>query len=484
MRLAVLGFAIAAAGVAHADSHRSLDPTALPSGSASRSAHGALVEVDAVPFDGSLVPRVLYLDRCAGNCVIGNTGNDATTNQSTIPQGKTSYTLSAYAFGDDEWKAVVKCVSDVFSPYDITVVDTKPDSGTLYDKTFVAGLPSEIGQAADVLGIAPLAANCAVLTNNVAFAFANQHTPSDRVNNVCWTVSQETAHMYGLLHEFQFTNGDSACNDPMTYRNDCGGEKFFRDRAAQCGDFALADCKPDCKRTTQNSDALLLEIFGPHAPTTTPPAVSIVVPAVAGVPVSNGFAVQAKGKAQRGIARMELVLNGHTWLAVKGTGFGPNGQPEVAYALQFPAKVPDGMIDIQVRGVDDIGVATLSPAITVTKGAACTSAATCLENQRCDAGRCLWDPPTADVGATCTYNEACITNACVGGTCEQPCDPASTSARDVCPGTDVCGSSGGQNVCQPAASGGGCCSSSRDGAPQAVLGMFGLALVLGRRRRC
>ena len=463
MRLAILWCVIAASAVARAAPHREL------------------VEVDAVPFDGALVPRVLYLDRCTGNCTLGSAANDATTNSSTIPQGKTSYTLTAFAFGDAEWHAVVKCVQDVFSPYGLSVVDVKPADGTLYDKTFVAGLPTEIGQPNDVLGIAPLAGNCAVLTNNVAFAFANQHTPADRVNNICWTAAQETAHMYGLDHEYQFTGGQSACSDPMTYRNDCGGEKFFRDRAAQCGAFALADCK--CKRVTQNSDALLLGIFGAATPSSTPPVVSIVVPAVPGQTISNGFAVQASGGAQRGIAAMELVLNGHTWSSVPGQPFGATGQLEHVYALQFPPKVPDGVIDIQVRGVDDIGVSTLTPVASVMKGAACTTATTCLTGQRCDAGKCLWDAPTADMGAACTYNEFCISNTCIDGACEQPCDPASTSQRETCPADLVCGMANGANTCQPP-TGGGCCSTSRDGAAQAMLGMFGLAVLLGRRRRC
>lgn len=464
MRLVILSCVIGIATTASAAPHR---------------APPVIVEAPAVSAAASAVPKVLYLDRCANNCAVLATANDATTNNSTIPMGKSAYTLTAFAFGDSEWAAVVKCVKEVFSPYDVAIVDTKPADGTLYNKTFVAGLPSEIGQAADVLGIAPLAQNCAVLSNNVAFTFANQHTPTDRVNNICWTVAQESAHMYGLDHEFQFTDGASACNDPMTYRNDCGGQKFFRDRAAKCGEFAERDCK--CSRTTQNSDSILLGIFDVGTPITTPPVVSIIIPVASGMTVPNGFAVQAKGGAQRGIERMELVLNGHTWSSVPGTGFGGAGQPTITYALQFPAKVPDGVIDIQVRGVDDIGVATLSSTVTVTKGAPCADASTCATGQKCEAGKCFWDAPTAAVGASCAFNEACVTNTCVSGSCEQPCDPASTSFRDACPASETCGASGGVNVCQ--AVGGGCCSSSQDGGVQSLLGMFGLAMLLGRRRR-
>ena len=51
----------------------------------------------------------------------------------------------------------------------------------------------------------------------------------------------------------------------MTYRVDCGGEKFFRDRDAQCGEDAVRDCT--CKGT-QNSHAKLLTKFGPGTLTT------------------------------------------------------------------------------------------------------------------------------------------------------------------------------------------------------------------------
>lgn len=467
MRLAVLSV-LALAAVAQAAPHGAPPVMVEPS--------TTLSAADAP------VPRVLFLDRCANNCAVNATANDATNNNSTIPMGKSSYSLSAFAFGDAEWAAVVKCVQDVFSPYDLKVVDVKPDAATLYDKTFVAGLPSEIGQTADVLGIAPLAMNCSVLSNNVAFAFANQHTPTDRVNNICWTVAQESAHMYGLDHEFQFTDGTSACNDPMTYRNDCGGEKFFRDRAGKCGEFALRDCK--CSRVTQNSDAILLQIFAVGTPTTTPPEVSIVVPAASGGPVPNGFAVQAMGGAQRGVAWMQLVLNGHTWATVPGTGFSANGQKTIVYALQFPAMVPDGVIDIQVRAIDDIGIATLSSTVTVHKGSACTDASTCLTGQTCGAGKCAWDAPTAETGTSCTFNEFCVSNACIAGTCEQPCDPTSTSERTGCPATSQCGQSAGTNICVPIPDSGGCCSTSQGGAVQAAFGMFGLAMLLGRRRRC
>lgn len=455
MRLAVL--LVAVSGIAHAEPHRAAPVIVEPS----------------LLRDSGIVPRVLYLDRCAGGCAILATANDATMNNSTIPMGKASYTLSAFAFGDADWNAVVKCVQDAFSPYQLTVTDQKPADGVVYNKTFVAGLPSEIGQSADVLGIAPLASNCAVLNDVAAFAFANQHTPTDRVNNICWTVAQESAHTYGLDHEYQYKDKTSACNDPMTYRTDCGGEKFFRDEPADCGEFTVRDCK--CNRQFQDSDGELLTIFGPGTPTTTPPVIDIIIPAAGGITVKNNYVVQAKAGSQRGVAKVQLVLNGHVWLEVPGTGFGGEGQPDIAYGLQFPAAVPDGNIDIQVRALDDLGIATISDPISVVKGVPCTDASTCAANQSCTGGKCAWPTPAA-AGAACTFNEACESNVC-NGTCVQLCD--ADKVRESCGDGLVCES--GQCVVDPG-DGGGCCSGS-SGGTQAALGMFGLALLLRRRTR-
>ena len=459
MRLAILSVLAMTTG-AHAEPHRADPVPVAPS----------LVRAAAVP-------KVLYLDRCASGCALGNTGNDATTDSSTIPMGKSAYTLTAFGFGDSEWAEVVKCVRDVFSPYDLAVVDTRPAAGTLYNKTFVAGLPTEIGQSTDVLGIAPLATNCSVLTNTVAFAFANQHTPTDRVHNICWTVAQESAHMYGLDHEYEFDDKSSACNDPMTYRTDCGGQKFFRDKPASCGEFTARTCK--CDRPSQDSDGLLFTIFGEGTPTSTAPSVNIVVPAAGGITVSKAYVVQAKASAQRGVAHVQLVLNGHVWLDVPGTGYGAQGQPEIAYGLQFPAAVPDGVIDLQVRAIDDIGIATTSAPITVTKGAACSDATTCAANQTCSEGKCAWPSPTLAAGDACGFNEACASNACVDGACEATCD--ADSVRNACEAGFTCTNS----LCVAAADGGGCCSSGSgsSGAPTAAVGMFGLALLLRRRSR-
>ena len=79
------------------------------------------------------------------------------------------------------------------------------------------------------------------------------------MNNICWTAAQETAHALGLDHEYVFSDGTSACNDPMTYRMDCGGQKFFRNKAAQCGEVGVRTCR--CGGS-QNSHVKIRGVFG------------------------------------------------------------------------------------------------------------------------------------------------------------------------------------------------------------------------------
>src|SRR5262249_23245244 len=130
------------------------------------------------------------------------------------------------AMADTEWAALVQCMKEVYSTYDVVVTDVKP-TNTTYHMAIIAGVPAEIGLNPDVLGVAPLASDCSAQDNVISFSFANAHPQTElisRVNNLCWTASQESAHAFGLDHEYEFTpDKRSACNDPMTYRVDCGG---------------------------------------------------------------------------------------------------------------------------------------------------------------------------------------------------------------------------------------------------------------------
>jgi hypothetical protein len=146
--------------------------------------------------------------------------------------------------------------------------------------------------------------------------------------------------------------------------------------------------------------------------------------------------------------------------------------------------VPDGIIDIQAFAHDDIGMVTASPLVTVTKGAPCTSAATCLPDQKCDEGRCHWDAPAGDLGDSCTYDQSCKTWTCLGNDdkfCTQECF---TDEPTSCPmGFECVGVQGEPVAGYCFIPGGGCCSVGHDRGAIWVHGALALAVFGSLRRR-
>jgi MYXO-CTERM domain-containing protein len=112
-----------------------------------------------------------------------------------------------------------------------------------------------------------------------------------------------------------------------------------------------------------------------------------------------------------------------------------------------------------------------------------------LPGQKCEAGKCFWDPPAGEIGDDCTYPQFCKSMNCQGEEgamiCTQNCIPGTS---DACPDGLECVATGpSQGICYHGGGGGGCCSvSTEDGtAPLAVHGgiaMLLLGLMLRRRR--
>ncbi len=453
----------------------------------------AVVEAPVEAFTAPVVPQVspyLYLNRCTGGCIVhGGASNDARTQHSSIPSAG-DYTMAEFtndvgvagSDADADWAAVVKCVQEVYSPYAITVTDTEP-AGVSYTEAIVAGQPGDIGRPIDNLGVAPIAANCTAQDNVISFTFANHHPGlgAPRILDICWTAAQESAHAFGLDHEYQFTDGTSTCRDPMTYRDDCGGQKFFRNARAACGEDAVRACR--CGGT-QNSHAAILKVFGPGTPITTPPAITLQL--VAGTVVTEGeVVIHATASAQRGVAKVELFLNGSRWAELAGVPFGSKGQPEADYPLKIPPSVPNSVLDVMVRATDDLGIATDSSITTITRVAACTDAFSCLADQTCTDGKCAYPAPAGVLGASCPYAQYCQSWDCIdtdhGKVCAEECEVDEPSS---CPASFTCADTGGgKGFCVEVAAG-GCCSIGGDGRePWSALALAGLVAGMALRRR-
>jgi hypothetical protein len=465
--------------------------------------------------DGLASP-VLFINRCVGGCpVTGSSADDASANVSSIPcvgtlvcgnggcqcsQVGGTWTVTEFAndagmtgaAADDEWNQIMQCVREVYSPYNVMVTDVRPPTSVGFTEGILAGVPEDIGLSSQQTGgVAParFEGDCGAQSNVISFSFANLFHGAGRVYELCGVVAQETAHAFGLDHEYTFVDQTSACRSPMSYRGDCGGEKFFRGQPANCGEYANRPCR--CGGL-QASHERLLTVFGPGTPITAPPHLTVSQP-TAGAIITNGTSVIVAAGAQRGIAKVQLVLNHHVWAEAAGAKWQQQGQPDPSsYVLVFPATVPDGVIDIDVKAFDDIDVETDAPTITVTKGAPCASAASCLAGQKCDAGKCYWDPPAGVLGDACTFDEFCVSGICSGTADRQICtQECVVGSLDACPmGYDCIATTETGGVCfSSGSSDGGCPCNAGPTTNSALVAQGGLAAMIlaflvRRRKRC
>ena len=348
------------------------------------------------PFE---VSNVLYLNRCSGGCMVtGGTINDARQHISTyIAQGPhvvTEYKNSEGMTGaaaDAEWNMLVQCMKEIYSPFNVVVTDTLPSGSGNYTEAIIAGTSADVGLSMNIGGVAPAHTSCEPNDNAMSYTFANNGyyftgNSQTRVWEVCAVAGQESAHHFGLDHSYEFYDMTSACNDPMTYRTDCGGQKFFRNKAAKCGEDMVRDCY--CGGL-QNTHAKILGVFGAGQNLIPPPTVQINTPANGGTAIDQQVVAFQAG-SKRGVERSELWLNGYKWAEVKGAAFGPSGQLIPSnYSTKFPAGVPNGVIDVVIKSYDDLGAEAVSSTVTVTKGAPCANADSCAKGQKCEAGKCF-----------------------------------------------------------------------------------------------
>lgn len=410
-------------------------------------------------------PDTLFLNRCVGGCTITKGGNDARTNQSSIPSAQTS-TLSEFQYTNELWDAVVACVRDTYRPYAVDVVTEEPTAGD-YVEVMVAGFPSELGLANNTLGIAPMASDCSSQVNWIAFAFANAHG-TNPVLDLCATAAHEAGHVYGLDHEFD-------CKDPMTYLVGCG-QKYFLNREIECGEFedeGPRQCR--CTGATQNSHLKLTTSLG-VGELPPPPEVAIPYP-TDGTAVIDGFAMFGEVVEARIVDRVEFWLNGWPWGTVPGRRDG------TTYQYSAPGELPDGVIDVEIRAYNDLELMG-SATVTVTKGAPCTSADTCLDGQACNEGRCAWPEPTGANGDTCAIDADCVSRRCETdgehSICTTSCTPGLAGG---CEEGYQCLAAGDGGVCWPSdLIDGGCCNVGGGPAGAGVLAAL-VGWLTTRRRR-
>jgi MYXO-CTERM domain-containing protein len=412
------------------------------------------------------VSKILYLERCAGGCVLEPGNNDARYNISSIVGGVS--VVSEFHHSEEVWQQVVQCVKEIYAPYDVQVTDVNPGDQVFHHKAIVAGAPAEIGYNNPVWGVAP--SQCTPRNNVISFTFANVMPASPLT--ICSVIGQETAHSYGLEHAYD-------CSDPMTYLSACG-RQFFRDRVTPCGEYEPLD-QCNCGGAAQNSHRWLRMVLGANPDPVPGPDLTVASPED-GSTVQGNFSIAALATHMRGIGEVELYINGTKYGSREGHSYTMANNP---YYFQAP-DLPNSILDIEIRATNDIGSESVET-ITVTRGAPCSAASDCFDGQGCDDGRCIWPEPTGVIGDPCLHDQECISGLCPMAAsgeqfCSQECFPSQVNA--ACPDDFRCIPTGtNTGVCWPEETSGGCgcAASGREGAGTALA--LALAALLGFRRR-
>ncbi len=430
--------------------------------------------------------NTIYLNRCANGCTIKVGGSSSITDSWPIASQRV---LSKFPFSNDRWNDVVKCVKDVFSPFNLNVVETDPGSANHFE-IMIAGIATDLDSSWTYGGIAPWSECSTYLNNGLVFAFAKEYaTPygsttcdDSCVADICATAAQELGHIWNNLDHVQ------VASDPMTY-SVYGGRRYFQDTEATCGsdctngmspygqtcsgpDKQTRDCL--CGGSTQNSFQTVRHLFGLGRGT--PPVTTITSPSV-GETVEAGFTVEVEiSEDSEIVTKVELEIDGQV---ISSLTEGP-------YVFTAPLTFGEGAHWIEViayDGHDTPGAAM----VNVVVGPPCASEDDCTtEGDVCVGGRCV-PGPTVDggLGKACTDATTCASGQCESDGSTSYC--VETCRVGECPADFGCleNSDDGTGVCWPGyddGSGGCGCQTSR-GSPAGIILALLVMMIACRRRR-
>jgi MYXO-CTERM domain-containing protein len=405
---------------------------------------------------------VIYLNRCASGCQINPGNNNSINNTSGIPNSPS--VVQPFNAGDTKWNQVVQCVRETYAQFGVQVVDQRPASGN-YHMAIVAGRPQDVGMQSGVGGVSEF--TCGYIPNGISFSFANVYGGS--VDDICWTVAQETAHSWGLDHKFDN-------RDPMTYLSSGPSRKTFQNQAGSCGEFSSRQCQCSYSNSgpggKMNSVTEILAIFGGSTPT--PPMVRIDAP-MDNETVDPGFGVRATIMDDIAVGTAQLFIDNQL---VSTLNKGP-------FAWNTSMSLGQGRHTLKVVGADLSGTPA-EATIQITIGSPCEDSDDCdKDTDACVDGRCVPGPgATGGLGNECADNTMCASGQCGMSGMDRFCVEACNPAEEGCPDGFTCLATNGTNgVCWPGG-GGGCSTNGDRTAPTFILlGLVSLALVVRRRRR-
>jgi MYXO-CTERM domain-containing protein len=431
------------------------------------------------PQTASAISNIMYLNNCLPNgCSIQPGGNDSRTNSSSIvrSQGR----LAAWSYSPQTWAAVVQCVKETFSPFNIKIVDVDPGN-VRHMEVMVSGRPTDIGFSNGIGGVAPY--TCGYIENSVSFAFAAVY--GGDVDEICATTAQEVAHTWGLDHEAE-------ASDPMTYFP-YNGRRRFKDANVPCGSDCQGGQGPrgescsganqqirTCSCTgspTQNSVRDIKGIFGGSTPM--PPVVTFTSPRN-GDKVQDEAPVRVKVVAELGLSKAELRVDGALYKTLTTQPFAFNLPPALAAGSH--------KVEVTVYNVFDLPGKS---SIDVIAAGPCDSADDCGADQTCVNKRCVAGPGSpGGLGESCGGSADCASGNCSDDGVEKHCvESCALDQAGICPAGFDCLDTGGRGVCWPNGESTdpddtcGNCSSSGDASVPMIFGMLVVGLAFTRRRR-
>lgn len=436
---------------------------------------------------GEEVSKIIFVNRCTGGCVITKGSNSSIDNTSGTPMGTAGevFTLSEFSHSEATWQALMQCVRELYSPYDVVVTDVDPGN-VPHHEAIAAGNDFEIGWSAG--GVSGVVSSCVPTDNVISFSFLNQFSPNN-INSMCLVVGQESGHSFGMPdHLFD-------CTDPMTYLGSCG-RAYFRNKSMPCGEFALGSPPCACGGVRVNSHVMLSEAFGPG--TQPPPPVTSITYPPPDAMIGETPIFQIGAVDPRGVVRIEILVNGWLWHTFnERDSITPPFSWPTSYNITFTEPIPPGIVDIEARAYNDLGlpgafaqVSYGSATVTATRGAPCESADECFDGQQCEDGRCFWDQPVGELGEPCEFDQYCIGPTTYDGRCAESGDGRICSydcvagVNDFCPEGYHCpGAEGDDGFCMPGdgEAPDGCCSTGGDSRASIVIVLL-VGFVLFRRR--
>ena len=424
---------------------------------------------------GTVPYNTIYLNACKPNGCIVRPGNpDSRADTWGI---NSQHTLTKFPYDDATWNAVVDCMKDTFSAFNVNITTTDPGTANHFE-IMIAGSPGDLGMSAGIGGISPFSCST-YIDNSLVFDFAAVWQGS--VEEMCSTAAQEIAHSFALDHT-------TVASDPLTYFG-YTKRRYFQSVPEQCGSDCVNGVSPSgssctgtpaqnhpctCSGVTgsmQNPTAIMTGLFGAGAPVL--PDVKITKP-LSGAAVQPSFPVVATATDISGINHVELRVDNVLVLTVTST----------PYVFNAPATLAPGAHHVEVTAYNMHNVAQKT-AIDVYIGEPCSKPADCPNTMlTCVGGRCVAGPGTqGGLGEVCMHGTDCASGNCASDGTNSYCVESCTLGMSECPSSFGCLDSGGMvGICWPGYDDGTGGCATGNGAPIS-LGLVFAAFVFTRRRR-